>query len=229
MNLKQHREINALQLQTLNEQFKKLTVQERIKSLYHYFSLDNVLVTSSFGTQSALLLQYISTIQPQQAIHFLDTGFHFEETLVYKKELENMLGLNVITIHPNKLKHEESLQTEMWKNNASKCCYINKVAPLEQVKLNYSVWISGLMAYQTPFRKQLDIFEVKDNIIKFYPLIDLTEEAFKQFYEQAQLPKHPLETLGYHSIGCLHCTHRGKGRQGRWKGQNKTECGLHFN
>ena len=83
------------------------------------------------------------------------------------------------------------------------------------------------MAYQTPFRAHLRIFEKQGDIIKFHPLIDITEKEFEGYFEEKQLPKHPLERKGYGSIGCTHCTAIGEGRSGRWKGSDKTECGLH--
>lgn len=216
-------------LKSLNEKFEPLSPVERIGLLYDLFEQDSILFTSSFGTKSALLLYWISNIQPNQKIHFLDTGYHFEETLIYKNKLIAAFDLEVVNIYPQKEAHQKTLKTELWKKNASKCCSINKVLPLELVKLDYSIWISGLMAYQTPFRRNLDVFEMKDNILKFYPLIDLTESDFNNFYQKATLPVHPLEALGYHSIGCLHCTQRGLGRSGRWNDSSKTECGLHFN
>lgn len=229
MDLKLGNKRNAAELETLNNIFRPLSPIERIDLLYHYFKLESILFTSSFGTKSALLLYWMSNIKSEQSIHFLDTGYHFEETLAYKEKLTALFDLDVITIHPETRQHAETLKTTMWRTNSSKCCYLNKVIPLEQVKLNYEVWISGLMAYQTPFRKNLDVFELKDNLLKFYPLIDLSEEEFKSAYRQADLPLHPLEILGYDSIGCFHCTRRGKGRTGRWGDSSKTECGLHFN
>lgn len=228
MQLKLDSKISSEQLQALNNRFKLLEPIERLQLLYSYFKLEDVLLTSSFGTKSALLLYWMSNIKAKQPIHFLDTGYHFEETLTYKEKLTAAFNLKVVNIYPKEALHQQSLTAEMWKTNASKCCRINKVAPLEEIKLNYEVWISGLMAYQTPYRRNLDIFEQKDNILKFYPLIDLTEADFNHYYQQADLPAHPLEALGYDSIGCLHCTKRGQGRNGRWTGSLKTECGLHF-
>ncbi|WMX15854.1 MULTISPECIES: phosphoadenylyl-sulfate reductase [unclassified Aureispira] len=221
--------IDDKDIASLNEQFKPLPPIERIKLLYHLFDVKSILYTSSFGTKSALLLYWISNLQAAQKIHFLDTGYHFEETLRYKDALVQSLNLEVVHLKPETTAHQATLEAEMWKNNTSKCCYINKVVPLELVKLDYDIWISGLMAYQTPFRRNLEVFEKKDNILKFYPLIDLSESDFNTAYQATNLPPHPLEVLGYHSIGCLHCTQRGKGRSGRWSRSSKTECGLHFN
>lgn len=215
-------------LDNLNATFAPLSPVERITLLYEFFAQDSILVTSSFGTKSALLLYWLSNIKSSQEIYFLDTGYHFEETLEYKDRLANAFGLKVIPIYPERTAHQETMEQALWTKNTSKCCYVNKVLPLELVKLNYEVWVSGLMAYQTPYRRDLKVFEIKDNILKFYPLIDLSQADFDENYQTADLPSHPLEVLGYKSIGCLHCTQRGEGRDGRWNDSSKTECGLHF-
>lgn len=219
---------NTSLIELLNQAFQPLTPIERLQRLYHYFRRDQVLVTSSFGSQSALLLYWLSNLQPEQSIHFLDTGYHFEETLAYKAKLTEAFDLRVVTIQPDAKVHQQSRDQALWQHQPNKCCFVNKVQPLEQTKLGHELWISGLMRYQTPHRQELEIFEQRDNLIKFYPLIDLTEAEFEAAFEGAALPRHPLQALGYHSIGCWHCTKRGKGRSGRWAGIEKTECGLHF-
>jgi len=227
MTLKTKIKLNKKSLDRLNQEFKPLSPIERIEALYRYFDMEEVLMTSSFGTKSALLLYWVSNIQPQQPVHFLDTGYHFEETLTYKRYVARTFGLNVIDIKPNERLHQKTKADKLWSANPNQCCYVNKVLPLEQVKLDHQIWVSGLMAYQTPNRQQLNIFEQKDKIVKFYPLIDITKAQFEQLYQAAYLPVHPLQPLGYESIGCLHCTARGQGRNGRWCGNGKTECGLH--
>jgi len=187
-------------LEDLQARFEPLSPTERLQQLYTYFNKESVLLTSSFGTQSALLLYWISNLQPDQ----------------------------VVDLHPAQVAHQQTRAQELWQHQPSRCCFINKVQPLEQVKLGYDIWISGLRRYQTPQRKDLTVFEQQDNIIKFYPLLDWSAEQFEAAYTEADLPRHPLQALGYHSIGCWHCTQRGTGRSGRWAGSNKTECGLHF-
>lgn len=215
-------------LPALEAIFEPLHPLERLQQLYYYFNPEEVLVTSSFGTQSALLLYWISNIAPQQQVHFLDTGYHFEATLNYKKALTAAFDLKVVDIHPDAVQHQKTQQQQSWTTAPNHCCQINKVAPLKQIQAGYKVWISGLMAYQTSAREQLHLLEQKENLVKFYPLLDFKKEAFEEAYEQAALPPHPLQLLGYQSIGCVHCTQKGEGRTGRWAGQEKTECGLHF-
>lgn len=217
-----------MDIKALNQAYRPLSVEQRIKRLYNDFPPEEIMLTSSFATTSALLLSLFSKIRPQQEIFFIDTGYHFEETLQYKDELTELLDIKVTAVHPDAQQHAKTQQEETWKQDPNYCCFLNKVSPLEALKSDYSVWISGLMRWQSDHRSTLDIFEERNGILKFYPLIDVSEEQRSQFFEQAALPKHPLVFKGYASIGCKHCTVPGEDRGGRWNNSPKTECGLHL-
>ncbi len=115
----------------------------------------------------------------------------------------------------------------MWDSQPGRCCHYNKVMPLQGVKAGHRVWMSGVHSYQTMNRAAMEIFEAVDGLIHFHPLIDIEEGEFLYLLEKDRLPRHPLEALGYGSIGCTHCTRPGQGRAGRWAGTDKEECGLH--
>ena len=106
--------------------------------------------------------------------------------------------------------------------------YINKTNPLEMIKPNFDVWVSGILRFQNGFRKQLNVFESKAEMLNFYPLIDLTREEVGQYIKIYDLTVHPLVHEGYDSIGCTHCTKKGNKREGRWIDSAKDECGLHY-
>ncbi|MEN0003962.1 MAG: phosphoadenylyl-sulfate reductase [Bacteroidota bacterium] len=214
-------------IELLNDLFAPLSVGERITQLYKYFKEEEVLFTSSFGTKSIFLLHQMAQFRPTQKVHFLDTTYHFPETITYKDQVSTALGLEVIDIVPDPVQNALTREEQWWEAHPRMCCSINKVAPLEPVKAQHKVWISGLMAFQTDFRSRLNIFEKQGDIVKFHPLIDLEEVAFRQTMETLDLPQHPLLACGYGSVGCTHCTAKGEGRAGRWKGSAKTECGLH--
>ena len=214
-------------VERLNEIFTPLHFEERIRLLYQYFRQREVLFTSSFGTRSAFLLHLVSRNQPSQPVHFIDTTFHFPETYLYKQKLTGLFGLHIIDVVPDSTQNRVTAEEQWWKKDPGTCCMVNKVLPMEAVKDRHKVWISGLMAHQTDFRSQLRVFEQKGEILKFHPLIDIDEGEFLYHLSYHQLPRHPLEDKGYGSIGCEHCTVKGEGRSGRWKGQAKTECGLH--
>lgn len=217
-------------VERLNNIFYSMTPQERIRAFYSNRSLsgDNkVLLTSSFGTTAVFLLHLFYRENIHQPVHFLDTTYHFDETLLYKAELTKLFDLEVIELKPEDWKNKFTRENQLWKNDPNLCCSVNKVEPMLNIKNQADIWISGLMSWQNEHRSQMDIFQRKDGILKFYPIIDVPEEEANQYLTKFNLPVHPLKPLGYESIGCKHCTFKGKGRAGRWLGSAKTECGLH--
>lgn len=212
----------------LNEAYRPLTAKERIVQLYKDFNQAEVMLTSSFAATSAFLLKLVSEINTQQTVFFIDTGYHFDETLQYKEFLTEKYRLTVKSIRALKEEHEFTTKDETWKKNPDFCCSINKVKPLDAIKQDYSVWMSGLMKWQSDHRATLDIFEERNGILKFYPLLDISKETRDAYIAEHDLPFHPLVAKGYHSIGCKHCTVPGEDRNGRWNNNPKTECGLHL-
>jgi len=216
-----------LSIELLNDAFMPLPVEDRIRLLYKYFAEEDVLLTSSFGTKSVFLLHLIHQVRPAQIVHFIDTTYHFPETLAYKQQLTDLLNLKVTEVRPQPKENALTREEAWWKDHPRMCCSINKVVPLEPVKARHKVWMSGLMSYQTDFRSRLRVFEQQGDILKFHPLIDVDEGEFLYYLSYHDLPRHPLEAQGYGSVGCMYCTQRGKGRQGRWKSTGQSECGLH--
>ena len=212
----------------LNQAYSSLDFQMRIRRLYEDFDPDKVLVTSSFAATSAYFLHIISRIRPDQVISFVDTGFHFPETLHYRDELIQRFNLNVQYLRGDGYQHQWSVKEHLYETDPDFCCSINKIQPLEEIKSNYHVWVSSLMRWQSDHRANLEIFEVRRNIIKFNPMIDVTKTERDAYIREHDLPFHPLVACGYSSIGCTHCTVPGEGRSGRWAGKPKTECGLHY-
>jgi len=218
----------AKEIAALNKKYHNLSPTARIHQLYKDFEVDEIMLTSSFAATSALLLREFSLVNPAQKIHFIDTGYHFEETLIYKEYLTKLYGLEVQSIGASKDEHDFTTKDETWRKNPEFCCAINKVSPLDTIKRNFSIWVSGLMEWQSDHRASLDIFEERGGILKFYPLLDITEDERKNYITHHHLPFHPLVGQGYNSIGCKHCTVPGEDRRGRWNNSPKTECGLHL-
>jgi phosphoadenosine phosphosulfate reductase len=210
----------------LNIKYAPMTPEQRIAELKNDFS--KVLLTSSFGTTSAVLLHLFHQAVPQQSIYFLDTTYHFAETLEYKDTLIKLMNLNVHTVKPEQWKNDFTNTDQTWSKDPDLCCSINKVEPLDRIKGGFEVWVSGLMQSQNSYRKQMNIFEEKGGILKFYPIIDFSEEQAKEYMKLHSLPEHPLVKHGFNSVGCIHCTVKGRGREGRWVNRSKTECGLHM-
>jgi phosphoadenosine phosphosulfate reductase len=220
--------ISSDAIAALNQRYQALSAKERIAQLYKDFKQNEVMLTSSFAATSAFLLKLVSEVNSQQTVFFIDTGYHFDETLEYKTYLTEKYGLTVTSIQALKEEHEFTTKDQTWTKNPDFCCSINKVKPLDAIKQHYTVWMSGLMKWQSDHRATLDIFEERNGILKFYPLLDISKETRDAYIAEHDLPFHPLVAKGYHSIGCKHCTIPGEDRNGRWNNNPKTECGLHL-
>lgn len=216
------------EINSLNKKYRKLSVSERITELYTNFGTDEIMLTSSFAASSAFLLREFSEVNKEQKIYFINTKYHFDETMEYKKQLTELYGLKVECIGAKKEDNDFTTRNKTWEESPEFCCDINKVRPLQLIKERFTVWVSGLMEWQSDHRASLDIFEQRNGILKFYPLLDVTKEEREQYILENELPFHPLIAKGYSSIGCTHCTVPGEGREGRWNNSPKTECGLHL-
>lgn len=218
-------------VESLNKDFEKLNADERLLRLFEMLPEEEILVTSSFGIHSATLLHHLSRIRPGIKVWFINTRFHFPETLAYKSQLSALYGLNVVEVAPSEDLKELCEAAMMWTTTPNVCCYLNKVAPLEPLKKRHKVWISGLMGFQNRVRNSWQVFQPDpsvEGLLKFHPFIDWSESKYINYRNQHALPPHPLELEGYGSVGCVHCTKKASGRKGRWNGKFKTECGLHI-
>lgn len=194
---------------------------------------DKICLTSSFQTQSVPLLYLVSQSIPDTPILFLDTGFHFSETLEFRDKLIEMFGLNVINISTG-LGHDnfKFQYGNLYEIDPDLCCHINKTQPLQEALEGYDAWIAGVRGDQTENRSQLEVFnKMQNGRTKICPLINWTKKDLWTFHSQNDLPSHPLFSQGYLSVGCAPCTRPiGVGedeRAGRWTNNCKTECGIH--
>jgi phosphoadenosine phosphosulfate reductase len=188
--------------------------------------------TSSFQTHSVVLLHIISRIDPDIPVYFVNTGYHFAETIRFRDEVTRMLGLNVINLNPHvpKTMQRNAQGNLLFTSDPDYCCYLNKVQPVESLFEIYDVWISGVRADQNTFRRQLsEEVTTQHNTLRYHPLLNWTREMVEEYIAWYELPEHPLEQQGYTSIGCEPCTRpadKCDQRGGRWYGMKKTECGL---
>jgi len=190
-------------------------------------------LSSSFQTQSVPLLHMISKIDHSIPVIFIHTSFHFPETLLFRDKLTNILHLNTISIksHIPLSQQRDQNGKLFFISDPDRCCYYNKVEPLNRVLPNYDVWISGVRADQNENRKAMKVVQkTPGGIVRFHPILDWTAKMIYEYIRKNNLPKHPLEEKGFPSIGCEPCTWNpllSDARSGRWVGQKKTECGLH--
>jgi len=190
-------------------------------------------VVSSFGAESAVLLKFVADVDPSLPVLFLDTLWLFKETLAYRDTLVARLQLTdvrTVTPSPSALALRDPKRDLAFRDRET-CCGIRKVAPLAGELAAFDGWISGRKRYQGGERTALAPVEADGPRLKFNPLADLTRAQLNATFIAAHLPRHPLEGLGFSSVGCSPCTHRppagGTGREGRWGGLAKTECGIH--
>ncbi len=193
-----------------------------------------IALVSSFGAESAVLLHMISRINSRTPVIFLDTGKLFAETLEYQRKLSARLGLeNVQVMRPDPI-HEADFDPDLnlAQSNPAVCCFFRKTVPLRKVLRGYSAWITGRKSYQAETRARLPRFERDGQHIKVNPLANWTPADVAEYMVARNLPAHPLVGKGYPSIGCVDCTTpvaAGENpRAGRWRGQERTECGIHF-
>lgn len=221
----------------LNRMFRGSETQEMLTSVIRDNLVGELAVVSSFGAESAVLLHLIAQIDPNIPVLFLDTQKHFPETLAYRDTLIQRLGLtNLVILTPDADDVSEKDANELrWSFDPDGCCEIRKVKPLAKVMTRYDASITGRKGFQSSSRKGLARFEIDGSDLqgrlKINPLANWRAEHIAAYFEEHDLPPHPLVDQGYPSIGCAPCTSKvapGEDpRSGRWKGWDKVECGIH--
>ena len=217
----------------LDARYAQAKPEEVIDGAVKYFGRRFALV-SSFGAESAVLLHIAAQVSKDIPVLFLDTGKLFGETKRYRDQLIKLLGLTEVrSISPddNEL-HAQDPKGILWSQSTNKCCFVRKVAPMARVLEGFEGWASGRKRYQGGVRSLLPHFEPSDGRVKVNPLAFWTKEDVLDYKERYKLPDHPLVAEGFASIGCMPCTDRVEDgeseRAGRWRGQTKTECGIHL-
>ncbi|QNT79212.1 phosphoadenylyl-sulfate reductase [Entomobacter blattae] len=196
---------------------------------------NKVAIISSFGADSAVLLSLVSQIDRDVPVLFLQTGKHFEETLDYRHTLADHLGLrNVqdITPAPSEIQARDP-EGQLCYFDVDACCALRKVEPLDKALIPYQGWITGRKRNQASTRASMPMVEPQpNNRFRINPLAQWNHDMLESYIEHHHLPRHPLSTMGYPSIGCAPCTTavaEGEDpRSGRWAGKGKVECGIHL-
>ncbi len=197
-------------------------------------SIGPVAMVSSFGADSVVLLHMISEIDPTTPILFIDTEMLFDATLAYQREVTKQLGLTDIrVIKPSReALLERDVDGTLHHFNPDACCALRKTEPLERALDGFGGWITGRKRIHGGARKSLPLFEKSERRIKINPLANWTTAQIADYINQHNLPRHPMVAQGFPSIGCQPCTTPAEAdedpRAGRWRGQEKTECGIHF-
>jgi phosphoadenosine phosphosulfate reductase len=201
-----------------------------IKDLYP----GRVALVSSFGADSVVLVHMIAQIDRATPVVFVDTGHLFPETLAYRDELAELMGLTdvrSISATPDELSALDP-ESFLWSSDPDRCCAIRKTAPLSRALDGFEAWITGRKRFQSDTRASLPLFEADGERIKINPLASWDAGQILAYIDEHNLPRHRMVAKGYPSIGCIPCTTAVRPgedqRAGRWRGKAKTECGIHL-
>jgi phosphoadenosine phosphosulfate reductase len=202
--------------------------------LQYALSLNKIALVSSFGAESAVLLHMAAVIDQSTPVLFIDTQMLFTETLVYQQELTERLGLRNLHIIRAADITARDPQNRLHEHAPNACCALRKTAPLQAALTGYDGWITGRKRFQSGTRATLEFFEVDPQApcLKINPLAHWTPADVADYIAENRLPRHPMVAQGYPSIGCIPCTtpvtNGEDPRAGRWRDNDKDECGLHL-
>lgn len=191
---------------------------------------DTASLACSFQKEESVLLHMVAATGLPVRVFALDTGLLFDETYATWKLFEERFGIAIeakrgISLEAQAAEHGDQL----WSRDPNACCGIRKVTPLKAALGEIDAWITGVRRDQSPTRANAPKFgwDEANGLWKASPLADWSDRQVWAYIQEHDLPYNPLHDSGYSSIGCTHCTQPGEGREGRWAGADKTECGLH--
>ncbi len=226
----------TINLDRVNRSLEGADAQEVLHWVKERFG-DRVAVSSSFGADSALMLHLVTRVMPNIPVVFIDTGYLFPETYRFAEQLRERFRLNLLTYSaPMTPARQEALYGRLWEQGEEgvrQYLALNKVEPMKRAleELGIDVWLAGLRASQTDHRRSLRKVALHDGRLKVHPILDWGKEQVDEYLSRHALPRHPLYSQGYRSIGDWHSTSPvapdEDDRAGRLLGVKK-ECGLHL-
>ncbi|HXH16142.1 MAG TPA: phosphoadenylyl-sulfate reductase [Sphingomonas sp.] len=217
----------------MQARFEGVSAQDMLRELLVCELAGRIAAVSSFGAESAVLLHMVAQVDVDVPVVFTNTQKMFGETLAYRDELAEKLGLTDLRVFrpdPRLLAIKDKTGLR-WSYDPDGCCDLRKVEPLRRALAPFDAWISGRKGFQSGTRTALPRFEEDEGRLKINPLADWNKAALDGYFAEHELPRHPLEAQGYLSIGCAPCTTKvapGEDpRAGRWRSFDKVECGIH--
>jgi phosphoadenosine phosphosulfate reductase len=185
--------------------------------------------------QDAVTVSLASDVRPGVPVLFLDTGYHFAETIGTRDAVDSVYDIHLLNVTPEHSVREqdELMGKDLFARNPNECCRLRKVLPLRRALRGYAAWVSGLRRVEAPTRANAPVISFDDSfkVVKVNPIAAWTDEEVDQYIADNDVLVNPLVDEGYPSIGCAPCTVKpAEGedpRSGRWQGRNKVECGLH--
>ncbi len=189
-----------------------------------------VSLACSFQKEESVLLDMLFALEPKARVFALDTHVLFPETYALWREAEKRYGTKIEVYEGPSLGRQAAVHGDrLWDTKPDLCCSIRKVEPLHRALADLDAWITGVRRDQSPTRANAPKlgWDEQHELWKASPLADWTDQMCWDYIEERDLPVNPLHRRGFASIGCTHCTAPGAGREGRWSGMEKVECGLH--
>ena len=185
--------------------------------------------------QDAVLVDLASKVHPGVPVLFLDTGYHFAETIGTRDAVESVYDVHVLNVTPEHTvaEQDERLGKDLFAREPNECCRLRKVLPLTKALSGYAAWVTGIRRVEAPTRANAPLisFDEAFKLVKINPLAAWTDEEIQDYIDQNGVLVNPLVDEGYPSIGCAPCTAKptegADPRSGRWQGKSKIECGLH--
>jgi phosphoadenosine phosphosulfate reductase len=182
--------------------------------------------------QDTVLLDMISRIDRDVPVVFLDTGYHFPETLGTADAAKTVYDLNLLRVRPQLTveQQDKAFGPRLYERDPDLCCQMRKVRPLEEAMRPFDAWASGVRRDESDSRASARLVEWDEGKakVKVNPLVAWSQAQIDTYIADHGVLVNPLLSEGYGSVGCAPCTRPGLGRDGRWAGQNKVECGLHL-
>jgi len=226
----------GLDLDAVNAELADASAEQVIRWAHDRFG-DGLVMTSSFGAQSAVMLHLVTAVVPGVPVVFIDTGYLFPETYRFAHELAQRLDLNLRVYAPSMTPaHLEAIHGNLWEKGASELeLYgrLTKVEPMQRAlrELEVDAWLAGLRADQTDHRAGLRRVDEQDGIVKVHPILNWTRRDVGRYMAEHGLPYHPLVEKGYLSIGDVHTTRpvsESETERGGRFGGLRQECGIHL-
>jgi phosphoadenosine phosphosulfate reductase len=226
------------EVHALNERFESVTAQEIVRWAFEDSGIERIALASAFQAEGTCIMHMASTIRPDVEVLFLETGFHFAETLAFKEHMAERLSVTITDLVGTYTVEQQNAEfgERLYERDPGLCCEVNKVRPMFDALQKLDAWITAFRRDSSPTRANapiLDRYELEPGrpMLKINPVATWTRADTLAYLERYDLPHNPLYDLGYTSIGCAPCTRmRFEGepeRAGRWAGLSKWECGIH--
>jgi phosphoadenosine phosphosulfate reductase len=225
-------------IRQLNASFESASPQEIVRWALEDSGARRIAVASAFQAEGTAIIHMAVEVRSDVPILFLETGFHFAETLAFKQQLTERFGLNVVDLTGDHTveSQERTFGPRLYERNPKLCCDLNKVIPFNRALKDLDGWITSLRRdsawtrQNTPIVHQYECFPGK-TLVKINPVANWTRPQVWRYLKEHDIPHHSLYDLGFASIGCAPCTRvvfPGEDeRAGRWSGIMKAECGIH--